>query len=460
MSQYPAPRPERLRARKGLPHSLETERVVLGGFLLSHDLFTEIGAEVQAADFHRPQHQALFTLIVVIASKGPYDLATVIEEVAAREDQDAHGGVAYVISLPSSVASIETVVGHVRSLKTYATRRRLVTAGQKIVEIGATEIAEPIGLIAMSEAALQEAVNVANLDEVHPVGAYVPEVLQDIYRIQRAREEAERTGAYFVDGVSTGWRALDEKSGGLLGDQLIILAARPGAGKTALSLNLVTSALSSGVPVMYASLEMSRASLLGRMLADLGNVFYDRITGGRLEHHDMDRLSKAAEWLASAPLTVDDTAGQTVAYIVAQARRMKLKRDIGLLVVDYLQLVNMDDKNSRLTQNDKVGKVSWAFKQLSKELKIPVILISQLNRSLESRQDKRPMPSDLRDSGSIEQDADKILFIYRDEMYNAETADKGIAEVIVAKNRAGTTGTARLRWQGELQRFSDIRGEE
>ena len=450
----PSPRPRRKSGHHlALPHSTELERAYLGGLILGgRENFDEFTEGFTSAGLHNPKHAALFELLAELFNGGGFDIQTVLDEVGSREDSDRYGGISYVVALPNQCPSIDAVPLYASKLMALATRRHLVVAGNAIAEIGATQLDDPITLVASAERALAEVSTNSRLADIEPIGTDVRAALEQIYERQR---QMQIHGENYVAGVTLGFRALDKLTNGLQGNQFWLLAARPGAGKTALSLEFALSAINCGVPTLYVSLEMSRQQLLERLLARVGDVHYGGLTSGRLNRSDPDRLDAAAEWLTNIGLFVDDTSNRTIDQIRAIVARAVRKHGVGLAIIDYIQLIKLVIRKGA-SMSEGVGEVSRILKVISKELNIPILALSQLNRNLESRTDKRPMPSDLRDSGSLEQDADVIVFIYRDEMYNPEGEDRGTAEIIIPKNRAGQTGMVKLRWDGSKQRFSEL----
>lgn len=450
----PSPRPRRKHAHQhALPHSTEIERAFLGGLLVGgRAAFDEFTESFSVAGLHSPKHVALFELLAELHAAGGFDLQTVFDEIGAREDSDRYGGISYVVALPNQCPSIEALPLYAAKLMALATRRHLVVAGNAIAEIGATQVDDPITLVASAERALLEVSAHSRIADIEPIGTEVRATVEQIYERQR---QIQMHGDNYVAGVSLGFRAIDKFTNGLQGNQFWLLAARPGAGKTALSLEVALSAINCGVPTLFISLEMSRRQLLERLLARIGSINYGGITSGRISRGDPDRLDAAAEWLSGIGLFVDDESNRTIDQIRAIVARAVRKHGVGLAIIDYIQLIKMVIRKGA-SLSEGVGEVSRILKVISKELNIPILALSQLNRNLESRADKRPMPSDLRDSGSLEQDADVILFIYRDELYNPESADKGIAEIIIPKNRAGMTGTVKLRFDGSKQQFSEL----
>jgi replicative DNA helicase len=436
---------------KNLPHNWETERAVLGGVLLAPERLLEVREVLKAEHFHRPAHQHLFQLICDLADRGAVpDVTIALDEVERRGEAERVGGIAYVVSLPQACASVDNVETYARRVVDYAVRRRLALAAMEIqesIQEGAKEVQE---LLDGAERSVFEISNLSGPRDWHPLSGVLDEQIMEIQR--RASMPGE------VTGIPTGFIDLDKKLAGLQKTDLIILAARPAMGKTAFALNLALSAaLQGGVAVGIFSLEMSRHQLATRMLCSQARVDAGKVRTGNLDpNEDWRRLTEASEALHALPILIDDTPGLTITQLRSKARRLKAEYpNLGLIVIDYLQLM-VGTGGAKESRENVISNISRGLKILAKELQIPVIALSQLNRSLESRTDKRPLPSDLRESGAIEQDADIILFIYRDEVYNADSPKKGVAEIIIAKQRSGPIGTVELAFRGEFVLFQNL----
>lgn len=446
----------RLDSARRLPHSSEIERSLLGGLLLAPDRLADVRDAIEPRDFHRPQHRALYELLLRLTdTRGGYDLALILDEVSQADTAETVGGIPYLVGMPNACPSPEAIEVHVGKVRDLAFRRRLILASYSIIDRAADSTIDGIELVTSAEQAIREVSVSAKVND--------PRTAEELALAERAaiaqrkvdRMYAEATGRSGVLGVATGYRTLDAICCGFRPADLILLAARPAMGKTALSLNIALSAALDGVPVGVFSLEMSGPQLMGRLFSTHAGVYYDRVHGGRTDTRDDDRLDQSAEVFARLPLVVDDEPALTIAQISARARRMHHQRKLGLIVVDYLQIIKVDRAKGANT-NDLIGQVSMGLKTLAKSLDVPVLALSQLNRQCETRADKRPIMADLRDSGSLEQDADKILFLYRDEVYNPDSSARGVAEVDVKKNRAGATGVAAVAWDGAYQTFRNL----
>ncbi len=437
--------------RKASPHNWETERSLLGGLLIDPSALAEIRERVDGADFHRPAHEALFVLLCELAdARHVPDMTLVLDEIERRGMAERVGGVAYVVELPSACPSVANLDNYAARVHDHSVRRRLQLAAQAVIaDVQAGELPTQ-ELLDGAEQAIFAVSKLSGPQDWHPLAEVLDEQIMAIHK------RAENPDA--VVGIPTGFVDLDKKLAGLHPGQLIILGARPAMGKTAFALNIALSAAIRGnVAVGIFSLEMARQELVGRMLCSEARVDAGRVRTGRLDpDEDWRRLIDASERLHGLPMAIDDQSGLTVSQLKSKARRLKsLYPNLGLIVVDYLQLMQ-GTGGPKESREQVIATISRGMKILAKELQITVLALSQLNRGLESRTDKRPMASDLRESGAIEQDADVIMFIYRDEIYKPDTADKGIAEIIIAKQRGGETGTVRLAFLGEYTLFQNL----
>jgi len=440
---------------------LELERLILGGVLMDPTLLRDLASTLNAGSFTKPSHATLWrTLLALDAAGQRPDLAIVVDALDERALQDV-GGLLYLTGLPTACPTIEAVPTAAERLRQHATRRRLSDHALQLHHAARAEV--PVDeLVALAEGVTEITRTIGDDDPVH-VGPDVLVTVAAVIERRRERQQAEREGRDMVVGLTSGWPELDRLLGGFRPGQLIYLGARPAMGKTALALNVARAALEAGVAVLMFSYEMTRQELIERLLASIAGVFYDRITDGRTDPEDERKLEDAAEWLASQPLYVEDRSDLPFVQLCARARRTKHRLmgnpegpQLGLVVCDYVQLIPLGTGRKGASTNDLLGEISRGLKGLAKELKAPVFALAQLNRDVEKRTDKHPMVSDLRDSGSLEADADKILLLYRDEVYNPDTSDRGIAEVGVPKNRGGKTGVVRLSWAGAFQRFDSL----
>lgn len=434
---------------KSAPHSWETERTLIGGLLLDSSQYLEIAAVLTADDFSRPNHRALFGVIgSLITREGACDVVSLLDYCAsAPGGLEAYGGTAYLSDLPSACASVDNLTVYAGRIRKHAVARRLMAAGQAIVEIAADGTRTPAELCDTAAALVAEVGTVAVEDR--PVVAphvVVDEVMADI------EERARNPGA--ITGIATGLVDLDRMLCGLQRTDQVILAARPSMGKTAMLMTWAVAIAKQGVPVGIFSLEMDRASLIERAIVGEARVNASAVRAGTIDADQWRRLGDAAETIRALPIHIDDRRGPTVATLRQRIRRMHRRHRLGVVLVDYLGLISPTYPKANSEQN--TSHASRELRAMWAELGVPGVVLCQLNRGLESRSDKRPMPSDLRDSGAVEQDADVILFIYRDEVYNDDSPDRGVAEVIVAKQRKGPTGKVRCAFIPEQVRFDNL----
>lgn len=431
-----------------LPQSLEAERAVLGGLMLDPARVPEVAELVSPEDFYREAHQNLFRLMVEMDAGGaPTEMVAVVERIAATTDPDKYGGIAYVSSLSDNVPSTENLEYYARLVHRRAVARRLALVGRKITDKALEAPDDLPELVEFAESTLFAVTQERGAEDWKQLSELVD---TEFLRIQKLSEDAGD-----VTGVPTGFIDLDRKLAGLQPSDLVILAARPSMGKTSLALNIARHAART-VGVGIFSLEMSRGQIATRLLCAEARVDASRIRTGFLsKDQDWPALTRAAEELYPLPLFIDDTPGLNVNQIRSKTRRLKsLHPELGLIVVDYIGLMSGDP---RLSREQQVAASSRGLKALAKELNLTVLALSQLNRGVEQRPNKRPLLSDLRESGAIEQDADVIMFIYRDEYYNKDnSAEPGVAEVIIAKQRNGPTGVVKLAFQGRHTRFDNL----
>lgn len=434
------------------PHSVEAEQSVLGGLLLDNLAWDMAGDILVEADFYRHEHRLIFGAIstLVQASK-PADVVTVFEGLQRMGKAGDAGGLVYLNQLAESVPSAGNMRRYAEIVRERAIMRRLIAISDEI----ATSAFNPQGKSVVDVLAEAETkvlgIGQRGASSTYRNSASLITAVMD--RIQLLHDN----GGGDVVGLPTGFRDLDRLTAGLQKGDLVILAARPSMGKTALAMNMAEAcALAQGLPVAVFSMEMGAEQLMLRMAGSIGRINQHALRTGRLSNNEWERLTDSHERLARAEILIDETPALTVGEMRSRARRMKREAGkLGLVVVDYLQLMSGPGGNeeNRATQ---IGEISRGLKAMAKELDCPVLALSQLNRGVESRADKRPLMSDLRESGAIEQDADVIAFIYRDDYYDKNSNEPGVAEVIVAKQRSGPTGTARLAWAGIFTRFDDL----
>jgi replicative DNA helicase len=436
------------------PHSIEAEQSLIGGLLLDNDAWERVADIVAAEDFYRDDHRRIFRHITALIQQGkPADIVTVHESLQKSGEDEAAGGIAYLAELANQTPSAANVRRYAEIIRERAILRKLISVAD---EIAASALA-PMGRDAKT--ILDEAE--AKIFEIAEAGARavtgfvsIGTALKQV--VDRVQELYDRNASDDVTGVPTGYLDLDEKTAGLQPSDLIIVAGRPAMGKTTFALNIAEHvALHQKLPVAIFSMEMPATQLAMRFLASVGRIDLQKLRRGKLTDDDWARLSAAMGKLYDAPIFIDETGGLNPIDLRARARRLarQFGGRLGLVVIDYLQLmVGAKESDNRANE---LSEISRSVKTLAKELNTPIIALSQLNRSLEQRPNKRPVMSDLRESGAIEQDADIIMFIYRDEVYHPDSPDKGTAEIIIAKHRNGPTGTIRLAFFGEYTRFEN-----
>ena len=435
------------------PHSIEAEQSILGGLMLDNSKWDVVGDKVLEEDFYRHDHRLIFRVISRLAGAGSaLDVVTVAEELESIDELVNSGGIAYLGQLVEKTPSASNVRAYADIVHERAILRRLIGVSGDISD----NAFNPKGRT--SSELLDEAERkVFQIAESRTGQEGGPQFVNPILTstLERIDELFNTTDS--ITGVTTGFADLDEMTSGLQNSDLVIVAARPSMGKTAFAMNLVESVLIKGDrPVLVFSMEMPSDSLLMRMISSLGMINQTRVRSGKLEEDDWPRLTSAVSMLKDRPLYIDDTAGLSPTELRSRARRVRreLKQDFGMIMIDYLQLMQIPGYKEGRT--NEVSEISRSLKALAKELNCPVVALSQLSRGLEQRTDKRPMNSDLRESGAIEQDADVIMFIYRDEYYNEESPDKGLAEIIIGKQRNGPIGKIKLSFEGQYTKFNDL----
>lgn len=436
------------------PHSVEAEQAVLGGLMLAADAWDKVADKLREEDFYRREHQLIFRAIGQLSEQAkPCDAITLGEWFDSAGLSEQVGGSAYVIELASATPSAANITAYADIVREKSVLRQLIDVGTTIANDGF----QPDGRDSreLVEQAEQSVFRIAESGSRGKQGfVAMRTAVKDAFRI--LQERYENKGA--ITGMPTGFIDFDERTAGLQPSDLIILAARPAMGKTTLALNMAEyAALKTKKPAAVFSMEMSASQLAFRLISSLGRINQQRLRTGQLEDEDWSRVSHAITMLAEAKIFIDDTPALSPTELRSRARRLAREHGLGLIVIDYLQLMQVPgNKENRATE---ISEISRSLKALAKELNVPVIALSQLNRSLEQRTDKRPVMADLRESGAIEQDADLIVFIYRDDYYNPDSPDKGLAEVIIGKQRSGPTGTVKLAFHGQYTRFDNYTSE-
>lgn len=427
------------------PQAIEAEQSVLGGLLLENGSYERIDGTLTAHDFYSTAHQAIYRAIVSLLSRGePADAITVSDALEKTGESENVGGLAYLGDLAANTPTAANIKAYAKMVLDAKGRRNLIQAGQRIIELGQDKSTDTITL------ADQAASIVAKLSDQR--GGNDPAMISDLLvkAVDNIRERIDSGGS--ISGLSTGFVDLDRAMTGLHPGNLVVLAGRPAMGKTTLGVNIAENVAINGGTALVFSLEMPSDDLAERSIARAGGINTQALREGRLTAEDYERLSAALAKLNGTRLIIDeDAATGTVAQIRRKALRVKREGGLSLVVIDYLQLMRGDGGN----RNEEIGGITRGLKLLAKELHVPIVLLSQLNRGVEDRTDKRPMMSDLRESGAIEQDADVILMAYRDDYYNPNSTFKGYAEILIRKQRMGPIGTVPLIFQGEYSRFCD-----
>lgn len=429
-----------------MPYSVEAEQSVLGSILIDKDCIALVSEIIAEDDFYFEQNRAVYIAMQELFNTGrPIDLVTVTEALSQAGQLDAVGGVGYLSGIAAAVPTTANVRQYAHIMAEKATLRRLIQAGTAICEMGYAAQDDTGHILEQSEKLIYD---VLSGKDTHSVVA-IRELLGESFALMQ--KLAANKGK--LTGVPTGFGYLDMMTSGLQKSDLIIVAARPAMGKTSFALNIAEyAAIRAGVPVAVFNLEMSREQLTNRIICSESLVSMQKLRDGTLDANDWMKIGENIARIGQAPIYIDDTPSLTVAEIRAKCRRLKQRHGLGLIVIDYLQLMQGRQSRSENRQQE-VSEISRSLKILAKELDVPVLTLSQLARGPESRTNKRPMLSDLRESGAIEQDADIVMFLYRDEYYNPDTPDKNIAECIVAKHRNGETGTVKLWWDGAHTKF-------
>ncbi|TLP80088.1 replicative DNA helicase [Nesterenkonia sphaerica] len=434
------------------PQDMVAEQSVLGGMMLSKDAIADVVEVVRGGDFYRPAHEMIFEAIIDLYGRGePADVVTIADQLTKTQQLQRIGGPAYLHNLAQAVPTAANAAFYADIVRERAILRRLVEAGTKIVQLGHTSDGEVDAIVNEAQA---EVYNVAENRQTADY-ARLSEVLAPT--IEEIEVNAANDGT--LSGIPTGFRDLDELTHGFHGGQLIVIAARPAMGKSVLALDFSRSAaVNHRMTTAFFSLEMSKVELTMRLLSAESQVLFgDLRKGSSLKDQDWEKMARAMDKLEQAPLFIDDAPNLTLMEIRAKCRRLKQRENLKLVVVDYLQLL-MSGKRVESRQQE-VSEFSRTLKLLAKELDVPIIALSQLNRGSEQRPDKRPQVSDLRESGAIEQDADMVMLLHRPEVYDKETERAGEADIIVAKNRNGPTRDLTVAFQGHFQRFRDMARE-
>jgi len=433
------------------PHSIEAEQSVLGGLMLANDAWDSVAELVVSSDFYRPAHRAIFRQMArLVEANQPIDVVTLADALDNTAELDGVGGLGYLAELAKNTPSASNIRAYAKVVSERSNLRSLIEAAQGIAESGfnpdgrsSTELIDEAERLIMQIS--EQGPKSGGPQEVNPLLKMAVDRIDELFNSEGS-----------ITGLSTGYMDLDDKTSGLQPSDLVIVAGRPSMGKTAFAMNLVEHAvLNQDKPILVFSMEMPANQLIIRMLSSIGKIDQTRIRNGKLESEDWPKLSTAVSKLKDRPLFIDDTPALTPTEIRSRARRvMRDSGQLGMIMIDYMQLMQVAGSSEGRTA--EISEISRSLKAIAKEFNCPMVALSQLNRSLEQRPNKRPVNSDLRESGAIEQDADVIMFIYRDEVYNEESPDKGVAEIIIGKQRNGPIGTSRLAFIGQFTRFENL----
>jgi len=429
------------------PHNLEAEQSVVGSLLLDRDAIIRVAAMLKADDFYHGANGIIYEAILDLYNRRePTDLITLTDELSRKGRLDAAGGIAYLTSLLSSVPTAVHVEYYGKIVERTATLRRLIEAGARIVSVGYREELTVEDALDTAEKAILDVSQRRTTRDFEKIADVIERFFDQLEFLQQNRGS--------IVGVPTDYSDLDRLTGGLQKSDLIIIGARPSVGKTAFALGMAYgAAVQHGRTVGIFSLEMSAEQLVQRLLSMETGVDSHRLRLGMLNDDDWQRVGRAFGRLAEAPIFIDDSAGMSISEVRSKARRLQAEHGLDLVIIDYLQLMSGRRSENRVQE---ISEISRGLKGLARELNVPVVALSQLSRGVEARADHRPMLSDLRESGSIEQDADIVMFIYREEVYDQSTEKKGIAEIIVAKHRNGPVGSVNLRFFDKTARYADV----
>ena len=430
------------------PNDIVAEQAVLGSMLADKDATVKAIEILKPEDFYRDDHKEIYSAMLELYGIGePIDFLTVRSNLEQRGSLEKVGSDMYLSTLIDSVPSTSNIESYVKIVEEKAVLRSLIKAANDILAMGYASTEEVNTIIEKTEKKIFDVLQNRNSKGYASIKDILVDTFDNIEKLYKKKSK--------VSGIESGFNDLDLKTSGLNPSELILVAARPAMGKSAFVLNIAHHVAMNGkVPVMIFSLEMSKEQMVNRILCSEAEVDSMKVRTGDLDSEDWVKLGTASGNLAEAPIYIDDTPGLSSAELRAKCRKAKLEKDIGLVIVDYLQL--MESKGKSESRQNEISEISRGLKLLSKEINIPVIALSQLSRAPEARPDHRPILSDLRESGSIEQDADIVMFLYRDDYYNPDTEKKNVAEVIIAKNRSGSTGTVELAWIGKYTKFANL----
>lgn len=431
------------------PHDIEAEQAVIGSMITDKDAVIAAAESLKEDAFYRDDNRAIYEAILNLYNKAePVDIITLKDELESMNKFEQVGGYEYLASLPEKVPTTANVQKYIKIVEEKAILRNLIKTANEIISLGYSPTEDVEDIMDSAEKKIFDIMQSKNQKGYTSIKDALVESFSKLEELYNRKQH--------ITGVPTGFGDLDYKTAGLHGSELILVAARPAMGKTAFALNIATNAaLRGNVPVAVFSLEMSKDQLVNRILCSEAMVDSNKIRTGKVEEGDWVKLAGAIGPLSESEIYIDDTPGISIMEIRTKCRKLKMEKNIGLIVIDYLQLIQGNSKRAG-SREQEISEISRSLKILAKELDVPVIALSQLSRAVEQRPDHRPMLSDLRESGAIEQDADIVMFIYRDDYYNKESEKKDIAEIIIAKHRGGSTGTVELLWLGSYTKFVNL----
>ncbi|HHW68256.1 MAG: replicative helicase [Epulopiscium sp.] len=439
---------EESRLQRIPPHNIEAEQSVLGSMILDREAIASAAEILRGDDFYRPDHKMIFETCIELFNQGaPVDLVTLKSRLEEKGLLEQIGGIAYLSELASSVPTSAHIKQYAKIVESKSILRRLIKASQDIMGLSYEAKEDVNTILNQAEQSIFHILQNKHTEDFSPMREVLLSAFEKIEEIYKNQGK--------VTGLSTGFIDLDYKTAGLQPSDLILVAARPSMGKTAFALNIAQyAAVREKVPIAIFSLEMSKEQLVNRMLCAEAMIDAQKLRTGAMNQEDWVKIARAMGTLAEAPIYIDDTPGISVMEMRAKCRRLKLEKGLGLILIDYLQLMSGSGKSD--SRQQEISEISRSLKALAREMEAPVIALSQLSRACETRADHRPMLSDLRESGAIEQDADVVMFLYRDEYYHPDTEKKNQAEVIIAKQRNGPTGTVDLVWLGQYTKFANM----
>lgn len=431
---------------RSLPQSIEAEQCVLGSMIIDKTAIAQAAEGLKAEDFYRDAHKTIFQSIIEMFQRDEaIDQVTLLEYLKSSDRLEKAGGITYVTEISGSVPTTANLASYIKIVSEKSILRKLIKSSTEIIESCYNDQSNVEEVIDKAEKRIFEIAETKSTSDFEPISAVLERSLEQIEKLFNNKGT--------ITGVGSGFKDLDAKTSGFQPGDMILIAARPSMGKTTFALNICEhAALREGKSVVIFSLEMSKEQLAYKLLCSEANVDMLALRTGNLEEKDWENIARAAGPLAAAKIYIDDTAGISVMEMRSKCRRLKMEYGIDLIMIDYLQLMS----GSGESRQQEVSEISRNIKAIAKEMQCPVIALSQLSRAPEQRADHRPMLSDLRESGSIEQDADLAMFLYRDEYYNKETEDKNIGECIIAKQRNGPVGTVKLAWLGQYSKFGNL----